>query len=154
MKQRINWFMAGLILALGALLIFLFISLGKSSVGLLIPSASGQSLPPPPIEVYVEVPPQYVWEDGTPLVPRTDYIYTKVDYGPCSGDDQMLVEILGGTVVLAGQTLGKIFYVPRNREFCAVATVMSPTRQPLGHSNVAQFSTFTVRPNTPVHMRF
>ena len=62
--------------------------------------------------VLVTIPAVFTYEDGTQLIPKVDYKHTRTDYGPCSGDDELLTDILGGSVVLAGQISTLINYVP------------------------------------------
>ena len=91
-------------------------------------------------DVDVHIPATYYWADKTPLVAKTDFKYTQVAYGKCSDDEQLLVSIMGGTNIMAGQTVGRVSYVPAGVRLCFVATVMGTDGLPLGRSNVAEFA--------------
>ena len=135
-----------MILALAALVIWFSVIIGRSPLGLAFGADTATAL--------VTIPSEYRWQDGTPLKPRVDFMYTEVSYGQCSGDDTLLTSILGGTNISAGATVGAIFYVPVGRPLCAVAVVMGMTRQPIGRSRVAEFVIPTgTQPGAPVQLQ-
>jgi hypothetical protein len=90
--------------------------------------------------VMVTIPAVFTYEDGTQLIPKVDYKHTRIDYGPCSGDDELLTDILGGSIVWAGKVSTLIHYVPIGRKLCYVATVVAPDRSFIGRSNPAEFT--------------
>jgi hypothetical protein len=146
MSRKVDWFRIGVMAALAALVIAVSMILGKSWVGL----ALGADM----TYVRVTVPAKLYWADGTALVPKTDYKYMVISYGPCSGDAEIMTRILGGTNIWPPQVDGVINYVPVGQVFCAVATVIGPDNSPIGKSNTAVFSTVGTKPGAPLNLRF
>ena len=134
MKQKIDWFRAIIILAAGAGLIWLVIALGASPIGWVLGATTRTA------SVDVTIPVVFRWADNTQLIPKVDYKYTRVDYGPCSNDEQLLTDINGGTVIPAGYSTARINYVPIGVRFCYVASVVAPDGSFIGRSNPADFT--------------
>lgn len=91
------------------------------------------------VTVLVEIPKPLLRSDGRPLTAK-EYKYVEVLYGPCSAETG-IESIRGGTSIDPSRWLGQIRYVPENQTFCLVAVVVGPDRQPMGRSNIGQFST-------------
>jgi hypothetical protein len=90
--------------------------------------------------VNVTIPAVFRWADGVALVPRKDFKHTQVMYGTCSRDAALLKDMQGGTNIAAGQSLGRINYVPIGQRWCYVATVIGMDDAPIGRSNVFEFT--------------
>lgn len=90
--------------------------------------------------VIVTIPAVFRWADNTQLIPKLDYKHTRVDYGPCSNDEQLLTNINGGTIISAGYISGRINYVPIGVKLCYVASVVAPDGSFVGRSNPADFT--------------
>lgn len=147
MLRRPDFFSLLTLGALAALVLWLVFLLAR------IPMI-GMALGADTATAVVTVPLTYHWADGTPLVPNTDYRYTTVSYGECSGDEEILKTVMGGTTIPAKKDQGLIFYVPVGVPLCAVAVVFDMDRLPLGKSNVAEFIIPTgIKPGTPVNLQ-
>ncbi len=90
--------------------------------------------------VDVTIPAVFRWADNTQLIPKVDYKHTRIDYGPCSNDEQLLTDIKGGTIIPAGRITGRINYVPIGVRLCYVASVVAPDDSFIGRSNPADFT--------------
>jgi hypothetical protein len=134
MKQKIDWFRAAILLAAGAGLVWLVIALGASPIGWVLGATTRTA------SVNVTIPAVFRWSDNTQLVPKVDFIYTQIDYGPCSNDENLLTDRYGGTNIPAGRITGRVNYVPIGEKLCYVASVIGPDKVPIGRSNPAEFT--------------
>lgn len=104
--------------------------------------------------VDVTLPAVFRWADNTQLIPKVDYKHTRVDYGPCSNDEQLLTDIKGGTIIPAGSIMGRINYVPIGVKLCYVASVVAPDGSFIGRSNPADFTLpANTKPGSVVNFR-
>ena len=111
-----------------------------ATLSLMSKCSDAESAIPKKASVSVTIPAVFRWDDNTQLIPKVDYKHTRVDYGPCSNDEELLTNIRGGTTIPAGTLTGRINYVPIGVEFCYVASVVAPDGSFIGRSNPASFT--------------
>lgn len=140
-KRRLDPFNSLIILALGGLLIWLMIILGKSPMS--IAFGAEQTYP-----LRVELPqPGYRKHDGT-ILKFSEFRSTKILYGTCD-ETTDIGELYGEVSVKSWSFVSPVFRVPVNVEVCIVAVVIGLDGEPMGRSNVATYLT-AVAPGKPV----
>lgn len=95
---------------------------------------------PKTASVDVTIPAVFRWADDTQLLPKIDYKHTRIDYGPCSNDEELLTDLWGGTIIPAGRITGRINYVPIGVKLCYVASVVAPDDSFVGRSYPKDFT--------------